>query len=388
MRTEVGGQCDVAVVGGGPAGCATALRLRQHDPDLAVALIEASGYTQERIGESLPPMTQPLLEGLGVWDRFCAQDHLRAFGTVSTWGSGRPAGDDFITSPFGRGWHLDRHDFDSMLAGEAASRGVQVQMRTRPIGVERRSAGFQLRLEGPAGRRSLTASFIVDATGRRAIVARRFGARRLLDDRLVGVFAFFRLAAAGCRDTRLLVEPFEDGWWYTARLSRDRAVVALMTDSDIVRGRQLWQPQEWLAALQATHHVRARLESAELEGAPRLVQASSGRLDPPSGDDWLAVGDAASTFDPLSGQGILKALRAGSCAAYAISDHLRGDAGALAKYRRFVEREYHSYLGTRGAYYATERRWPRSPFWRCRRVAADTTAAPMAGFAGPQADRA
>ena len=94
------------------------------------------------------------------------------------------------------------------------------------------------------------------------------------------------------------------------------------------------------------------------------MAAGSGRLEPAAGDGWLAVGDAASTFDPLSGQGILKGLRGGTCAAYAISDHLRGDAQALAKYRAYVEREFESYLDTRADFYALERRWPESPFWR------------------------
>jgi flavin-dependent dehydrogenase len=56
-----------------------------------------------------------------------------------------------------------------------------------------------------------------------------------------------------------------------------------------------------------------------------------------AGDSWLAVGDAASTFDPLSSQGIVKVLRSGVCASYAIADPLTGgiDPG-LAGYRRNV----------------------------------------------------
>jgi len=46
---------DVVILGGGPAGAATALSLRSHAPDLSVALIEQTNYHAMRIGETLPP---------------------------------------------------------------------------------------------------------------------------------------------------------------------------------------------------------------------------------------------------------------------------------------------------------------------------------------------
>ena len=75
---------DVAILGGGPAGCATALRLRQHAPHLSVAVVEAS-HEQDPIGETLPPPAQELLRGLGVWREFLDQNYVRTFGTLSTW---------------------------------------------------------------------------------------------------------------------------------------------------------------------------------------------------------------------------------------------------------------------------------------------------------------
>jgi 2-polyprenyl-6-methoxyphenol hydroxylase-like FAD-dependent oxidoreductase len=47
-------QLDVLILGGGPAGCATALALRAHAPALSVALLEAGHYDRPRIGEVLP----------------------------------------------------------------------------------------------------------------------------------------------------------------------------------------------------------------------------------------------------------------------------------------------------------------------------------------------
>jgi len=59
---------DVIVLGAGPAGAAAARRLQQWG--CRAALIERSRLDAPRVGESLAPSTQPLLQELGVWPRF------------------------------------------------------------------------------------------------------------------------------------------------------------------------------------------------------------------------------------------------------------------------------------------------------------------------------
>jgi flavin-dependent dehydrogenase len=95
--------------------------------------------------------------------------------------------------------------------------------------------------------------------------------------------------------------------------------------------------------------------------------AASRRLDPAAGEDWLAVGDAASVVDPLSSQGLFKALRSGTFASYAIADRLlRADDVGLRRYRTHVREEFAGYLRARERYYGQERRWPASEFWSRR----------------------
>jgi hypothetical protein len=72
------------------------------------------------------------------------------------------------------------------------------------------------------------------------------------------------------------------------------------------------------------------------------------------------------TVDPLSSQGILKALRGGVFAAYASSDRLAGDRQAFARYAHFVAAEHDRERAARAAVYARERRWAAAPFWRRR----------------------
>ena len=101
-----------------------------------------------------------------------------------------------------------------------------------------------------------------------------------------------------------------------------------------------------------------------LSGAPDVVSASSTRLDIVSGANWAAAGDAAASFDPLSGQGILTAMLSGRLAARALLSQLAGDGGrALAEYARGWKLVYEENWNLRKRYYATETRWQASAFW-------------------------
>jgi 2-polyprenyl-6-methoxyphenol hydroxylase-like FAD-dependent oxidoreductase len=122
---------DVAILGGGPAGSATALALKRRDRQLRVALIEKTDYSALRVGETLPPPAQRLLMDLGVWDAFLERAPLESSGTRAAWGAPSFHDNAFIYSPYGRGWHVDRREFDAMLVGEAERAGVEVFRQTR-----------------------------------------------------------------------------------------------------------------------------------------------------------------------------------------------------------------------------------------------------------------
>ncbi len=361
---------DVAIVGGGPAGCATGLSLRAHAPGLAVVLIEASAYETPRIGETLPPPSRRLLEHLGVWEAFRRQGHREVHGTAAAWGSPVPQDRDYLFTAQGSGWHLNRVAFDALLADEAERRGAAVRRQTRVRQAAREQDLWVVKM---ADGDPLTARFLVDATGSSAALVRRCGARFVASDRLTG---FARLFEEGeGRDPRTFVESFADGWWYTAGLPGGLRTAVCLTDTDLARRLRLGEPVEWNRRLAATEQVRAILQQARPRGPIVVRTSQSRRLEPAAGESWLAVGDAASLFDPLSSQGILKGMRSGIFAAYAIGDLLaKGDPRGLLRYARHVREEFASYSRVRARYYAAECRWPESPFWQ-RRVSVAPSAA-------------
>src|SRR5258706_8390789 len=97
-----------------------------------------------------------------------------------------------------------------------------------------------------------------------------------------------------------------------------------------------------------------------------FTAANSAILDPSVGDGWLAIGDAAISFDPLSSQGLLNALFTGLAAAESAETHLKGDLHSLSSYSQIIRGIGDSYQRQLAYYYASETRWPEAPFWQRR----------------------
>jgi flavin-dependent dehydrogenase len=103
----------------------------------------------------------------------------------------------------------------------------------------------------------------------------------------------------------------------------------------------------------------------------RSVAANSYMIDCIAGNNWLAVGDAAIAFDPLSSQGTYHALKSGLLAARAIENCLVGDQTALGEYAREIQKRFGQYLSMRAVHYGQEQRWSSSAFWQRRRDKVD-----------------
>jgi flavin-dependent dehydrogenase len=145
-------------------------------------------------------------------------------------------------------------------------------------------------------------------------------------------------------------------------------LVAFLGDRDLVDRRALLGRESLWAKLQATELLRALCERhgyAQLH-EPHGADASSGRLERCVGDRWLAVGDAALSFDPLASKGIANALYTGIRGAQALLATLRGDATALPRYDEHLQQIYRVYREQLALHYAIETRWPHAPFWRRR----------------------
>ena len=366
----------VGIVGGGPAGLATALALRAHG--LRACVIEQGDWSTVRPGEHLSAAARPALERLGLqglYDRA-----LPCRGIESAWGSAEPTFHDLtLFAPFGGGRIVARPRFDHALLAQARAQGIGCVERTRVLSATYSRASGGTRGTWRVTLRSDTTEpqtrefcCLVDASGRAASLARAQGARVVVHDRLVGVSAHAQPAGPRAAEpfNKLRIWSARDGWWYLATLPGGEQVATWMTDVQQVG--QLAQREPWqkhcarhFKAVEPDLRLPPALASASWR-RPRSFPAHSQYLSQPYGVGWIAVGDAAIAFDPLSSAGLAKALHGACAAADAIQQRLVGDSQAFARYADTLRHDWQRYLAARCDYYRIEQRYPDAPFWRER----------------------
>jgi flavin-dependent dehydrogenase len=329
-----------------------------------VVLLDRDAAPADRIGESLPAAARRLLGALGLWEGFLEDGHSLCHARRSVWGGGDPITLDAMCDPDGPGWRLDRRRFEARLRRAAADKGALLLAPAGAGKVMRTGTGWQIEA-GPA---RIEARLLIDASGRGARPLRAFAGAPVSADRLICAWLHAPLSEEAAEIT--YTESAEDGWWYSAPLPDGRRLLAFHTDSDLARGGGASFPLVERAL--ATPDLAAAIADADLAkaGSMRLCAAHGGRLASAAGPGWLAIGDAAMSFDPLSSQGLFHALYTGMKGGEAAARMLAGDDEAGPAFAAALEPVWEAYQFHRALYYGMERRWPDAPFWR-RRLGAD-----------------
>jgi flavin-dependent dehydrogenase len=352
-------EADVAVIGAGPAGAAAALHLAR---SRRVVLIERRETAPDRIGESLPAAAQQLLHDLGVWEAFLAEGHAPCFANCSVWGGPGIVEQDSLRDPDGHGWHLDRVRFEEGLRAAAVARGASLLMPAQPRAVSRRDGRWEIALDAE----TVAARVLIDAGGRMSAAPRLFGAGRTVLDKLVCGW-IHGISEADARNLTY-IESEPDGWWYTAPLPGGRRVLAFHTDADLPAAADAQSARALLARARGVPQLREVLKPArfDADGPSGFCAAHSAALAPAAGHGWLAAGDSALAFDPLSSQGLFNALYTGLSSAKAADAMLGGDPDAVDRYSAAIAQVRAAYRAHLAVYYSEERRWAGRDFWRRR----------------------
>ncbi|MBB3140189.1 flavin-dependent dehydrogenase [Halomonas organivorans] len=318
-----------------------------------------------RVGESAAPDVADKLRRLGLSDDLEAGGHRRYYANLSRW-AGRRGYDDFLRHSAGDGWHLDRERFDEALRLACRARGVTLLTPSVLEAVRWSEGEWRLEVAHSARHHALRCRYLVDASGRRAALCRRLGVERRRLDELVAVAC--QWPSAGRLEGITLVESVAEGWWYAAPLPDGSALLALMSDAGLVRRQGLRHGDTFQALWAQTEELQQWLPApSRLDVTLHCFPAHSGFVTRAAGPGWLAVGDALSSFDPLTSSGISNALGDGLAAAPVIADWLDGNGREAARqYARRANRGIGRFLQEWQDQYRRERRWSDHPFWSRR----------------------
>ncbi len=319
---------EVIVVGGGPAGSASAT-LTARDGHRTL-LLERDHAPRFKIGESLMPGTYSTFERMGLLEKLKKSHFQRKASVQFFTKGGRPSAPFYFqeNDPHERSvtWQVLRSEFDQLLLDHAAESGAEVQ---RGVAVRKvlfdgdRAVGVRARwTDGTT--RDIHCRVVVDATGQSSLIARNLKMKSFDEDlRKAAIYTHFENAY---RDpgidegaTLVMQTENEDSWFWYIPLHGNRVSVGVVGNLDYLiksRGNDLEQTfQEELARCPTlVERLKSARQAFPVSGTKEFSYSSE-RM---SGDGWILVGDAFGFLDPIYSSGVFLALKSGECAADAI----------------------------------------------------------------------
>ena len=146
----------------------------------------------------------------------------------------------------------------------------------------------------------------------------------------------------------------------------DRVTLGFMTDADLVRRSATDVRTLFATRFGESTHIKARFGTATPLTAPKACPAQTGGLSACTGTAWIAAGDAAVSFDPLSSLGMGHAMIIGIQVARVVEQIFAADATLCEIYAADIKVIRAAHHNRQMAFYKAERRWTCSTFWQRR----------------------
>jgi flavin-dependent dehydrogenase len=323
---------DVVIIGGAFSGAATALMLKRKRPEARVLIIEKAAEFDRKVGESTTEVSSCYMTRLLGLAHYLGHHQLAKQG-LRLWFSNRPDQrfDDCVevgTRYQSRlpGFQVDRAKLDSHMLNLTVQAGCDLWRPAKVINLELSNGnGQKISAVLNGAERTVRARWIIDATGRATMLARKLGHLRPNTEhpinavwaRFSGVKEWdsydwrerFPDYANGCRTAREWATNhlFGRGWWvWIIPLQGGDVSAGIVYDS------RIFKLPEGPSLGQRLHaHILSNPVGREIFGAARVIEGDVHALsllpyhsEKVCGNGWAAVGDAAGFIDPLYSPGL------------------------------------------------------------------------------------
>ena len=355
---------DVLIIGGGIAGVTLAHLLSQQNIETLLLQKNSHQANPVLLGESIPPTAIPMLKRLGIYHFLEKEPHFKSYGYQSVWGGDKVVDYSFdhYENPYGVKISKDAWAKDILQESKC-----DVNFCKQILYIEENDSMTKvLCLDEDDNEVAYTCKVLVDATGRSAYLARKMGDERYYSDDLLAFCCnvesieneeFFR---------PVLVESFEHGWAIVSKLNEAQNALTIFTRSITGLGGKCKDVSNWQDILSSTVLLKDFIPS-ESKVAVKGMSSGSSILTKMVGNNWLAIGDAAMAFDPLSSHGVTTSLYSAEQAALAIANALSNERAkpmAFKSYSNNMRSLYGTYLGEKKRIYSMENRWEDFVFWK------------------------
>ena len=336
--------CDVAVIGGGPAGSTVSALLAQKG--YRVEVFEKDRHPRFHIGESLLPLNLELFEQLGVLQKIAAIGMIKRSAEFYTENTTRAEQTYSFAEAFDErypyAYQVRRSEFDEILLRNAQAKGAHVHEGWRVADVEFGKEAVALAVNDADGQPvRVSARYLVDATGRDTFLGGKLQIKhRNPKHTSAALYSHFRGARRGAGESEgnIAIHWFPHGWfWFIPLLDGVTSVGAVCWPYYLKTRRT--DPSTFLKdTIALCPSLADRMRDAEMVAPATATGNYSYVCDHMAGDRYIMVGDAFAFIDPVFSSGVYLAMSSAFKAAEVVDGALKDPSAAPALNRAFERR--------------------------------------------------
>jgi menaquinone-9 beta-reductase len=330
---------DVAVIGGGIAGCAAAIRLAQQN--YRVVLCETKGYPHHKVcGEFLSPECAALLDELGLTNAIQAVKPT----AIHTAAIIARDGTTWATTLPGAAIGISRYALDNLMAAHAQACGVDFRDFTTVTEVQGNlESGFTLHTRNTTQQDMIQARTVIGAHGKRSLIDRSLHRPFLKKAQpFMGLKAhFYGPPLPG----RIHLYAFPGGYCGLSEIENGQTNVCLLVCQEVFQragASNILQFIEWMKTQNPALGTWLSAAQPVDENWISIAQVPFVDKDIVA-NDILMVGDSAGLIAPVAGDGMGMALQASSMAAKWLKAYLSGQISADALREQYMAEWWRSF---------------------------------------------